>query len=87
VAINPMPVCYAGLGMTYLVGDGDPAADRCAGEGAPADPDNLDAVMNLALLYIRTGRADATKLIDGPLADEATAIGWNAAAAGREYRH
>jgi tetratricopeptide (TPR) repeat protein len=74
VAINPdAGHAYAGLGMTYLVGDGDPAAGIAALEKArQLDPDNLDAVANLALLYIRTNRrAEAMKLIDGPLADAA----------------
>jgi Flp pilus assembly protein TadD len=71
VTINPdAGHAYAGLGMTYLVGDGDPKAGIAALEKVrELDPDNLDAVANLALLYLRTNRrADAVRLIDGPLA-------------------
>lgn len=74
IALNPDAAqAYAGLGMTYIDGDGDPKAGIAALEKAmQLDPRNLDTVANLALLYLRTGRrADAVKLIDGPLADDA----------------
>jgi tetratricopeptide (TPR) repeat protein len=74
IALNPDAAhAYAGLGMTYVDGDGDPKAGIAALEKAMMlDPRNLDAAANLALLYLRTGRrADAVKLIDGPLADSA----------------
>lgn len=72
VALNPdASHAYAGIGMTYVNGDGDPAVGIAALETAVRlDPRNGDAFANLALLYIRTGRrADAVKIIDGPLAD------------------
>ncbi len=72
VAINPdAGHAYAGLGMTYLVGDGDPNAGIAAlGKARELDPDNVDAAANLALLYLRTNqRAEAVKLINGPLAE------------------
>jgi Flp pilus assembly protein TadD len=71
VTINPdAGHAYAGLGLTYVIGDGDPKAGIAALEKSlQLDPANLDAVANLALLYIRTNRrAEAVKLIDGPLA-------------------
>ena len=72
VAINPdAGHAYAGLGLTYVIGDGDPEAGIAALRKAiELVPENLDAVVNLALLYIRTNqRAEAVKLIGGPLAD------------------
>ena len=50
---------WAGLGFTYLLGDGDPsegiaALKRCL----ELEPANFEAAFNLVLLYARNGRAD-----------------------------
>ncbi len=72
MALNPGAAhAYAGYGMTFVGGDGDPKSGIAALEKAvKLDPRDVDSFANLALLYLHNGRrADAAKLIDGPLAE------------------
>src|SRR5258706_4462385 len=72
IALNPDAAhAYAGFGMTFVGGDGDPKTGIAALEKAvKLDPHDVDSFANLALLYLHNGRrADAMKLVEGPLAD------------------
>lgn len=71
IALNPDAAhAWAGLGMTFVEGEGDPKTGVTALEKAvKLDPHDLDSFANLALLYLHNGRrADAVRLVEGPLA-------------------
>jgi tetratricopeptide (TPR) repeat protein len=71
LVLNPDAAhAWAGFGMTFVGGDGDPNTGMAAlVKAVKLDPHDLDSYANLALLYLHNDRrADAVRLVEGPLA-------------------